>query len=81
MEKGVESSLGWDRLPELVAIAARLSDTLSSDPIAHVAQGNNRFRRYVPRMLRLLKLEVANVALPLIEATALIESGAKHDQP
>ena len=81
LEKAVGSSLGWDRLPELVAIAARLSDTLSSDPIAHVAQGNNRFRRYVPRMLRLLKVEGANVALPLIEATALIESGAKHDQP
>lgn len=81
LEKAVESSLGWDRLPDLVAIAARLSDTLSSDPIAHVVQGHNRFRRYVPRMLRLLKVEGANVALPLIEATALIESGAKHDQP
>lgn len=32
-------------------------------------------------MLSLLKVEGANVALPLIEATALIESGAKHDQP
>ncbi|WP_208354634.1 Tn3 family transposase [Pseudaestuariivita rosea] len=80
-EKAVESSLGWDRLPELVAVAARLSDTLSSDPIAHVVQGHNRFRRYVPRMLRLLNVEGAKVAAPLIEATALIESGAKHDQP
>ncbi len=81
LEKAVESSLGWDRLPELVAVAARLSDTLSSDPIAHVVQGHNRFRRYVPRMLRLLNIEGAKVAAPLIEATALIESGAKHDQP
>ena len=80
LEKAVEGSLGWDRLPDLVAIAARLSDTLSSDPIAHVIQGHNRFRRYVQRMLRLLKVEGANVALPLIEATTLIESGAKHDQ-
>ncbi len=81
LEKAVESSLGWDRLPDLVAIAARLSDTLSSDPIAHVVQGHNRFRRYIPRMLRLLNMEGANVASPLIEATALIQSGAKHDQP
>lgn len=81
LEKAVEGSLGWDRLPDLVAIAARLSDTLSSDPIAHVVQGHNRFRRYIPRMLRLLKVEGANVALPLIEATALIQSGAKHGQP
>ena len=81
LEKAVESSLGWDRLPDLVAIAARLSDTLSSDPVAHVVQGHNRFRRYFPRMLRLLKMEGAKVASPLLEATALIQSGAKHDQP
>lgn len=81
LEKAVEGSLGWDHLPELVAVAARLSDTLSSDPIAHVVQGHNRFRRYVPRLLRLLKVEGANVALPLIEAMALIQGGAKHDQP
>ncbi len=81
LEKAVQSSLSWDHLPDLVAIAARLSDTLSSDPIAHVVQGHNRFRRYIPRMLRLLKVEGASVALPLIEATALIQSGANHDQP
>ncbi len=81
LEKAVESSLGWDRLPELVAVAARLSDTLSSDPIAHVVQGHNRFRRYVPRMLRLLNVEGAEVARPLIEATVLIQTGAKHGQP
>ena len=42
-------NLGWEGLQNLVATAARLTDTMSADPLTHVTQGYNRFRRYAPR--------------------------------
>jgi hypothetical protein len=67
--EAVSSSTGWSDLEALVATASQLTDTLSSNPIAHLVQGHNRFRRYVPRMLHLLKIDGAHVATPLLAAS------------
>ena len=45
-----------------------LTDTVMSDPLAHVVQGYHRFRRYAPRMLRALDIACASVAEPLVAA-------------
>ncbi len=80
-DDAVSSSPGWADLHALVAVAARLTDTLSSDPISHVVQGYKRFRRYVLRMLRLLEIDGADVAKPLLEVAELIRSNRAHGQP
>ena len=81
LDGAISSSPGWMDLEALVAVAARLTDTLSSDPISHVVQGHRRFRRYVPRMLHLLEIDGADVARPLLEAAEVIRSGKAHSQP
>ncbi len=81
LDTAVSSSTGWPDLETLVATASQLTDTLSSNPIAHLVQGHNRFRRYVLRMLHLLKIDGAHVATPLLAAIHLIKNGARHDQP
>ncbi|CTQ34867.1 Tn3 family transposase [Jannaschia rubra] len=81
LEGAISSSPGWTALQSLVAVAARLTDTLSSDPISHVMQGHRRFRRYAPRMLRLLEIEGAEVARPLLAAAEVIRSGKAHSRP
>ena len=45
LEQAVSGKLGWDRLSDLVTVAERLTDTMSNDPLAHVAQGHGRLRR------------------------------------
>ncbi|MGJ8624137.1 MAG: Tn3 family transposase [Yoonia sp.] len=79
--EAVSSSTGWSDLEALVATASQLTDTLSSNPIAHLVQGHNRFRRYVPRMLHLLKIDGAHVATRLLAAIDLIKNGARHAFP
>lgn len=79
--EAVSSSTGWSDLEVLVATASQLTDTLSLNPIAHLVQGHNRFRRYVPRMLHLLEINGAHVASPLLAAIDLIENGARHTVP
>ncbi|MFP1498077.1 hypothetical protein ACLB1Q_35190 [Escherichia coli] len=37
-------------------MATRLTATMADDPLNHVLDGYHRFRRYAPRMLRLLDL-------------------------
>ncbi len=81
MDKAVSSCPGWSNLPDLVAIAAQLTDTFLSEPISHVVQGHNRFRRYIVRMLGLLNISGAKVATPLLGALDLIRQNARHDQP
>ena len=49
LEQAVSGKLGWDGLSDLVAVATRLTDTMSGNPLAHVAQGHGRLRRYAPR--------------------------------
>ena len=61
----IASGSGWDGFKTLVAMAARLTATMTADPLNHVLDGYHRFRRYAPRMLRLLDLRAAPVALPL----------------
>lgn len=80
LDKAVSTCPGWSDLQDLVAVASRLTDTLSSDPISHVVQGYKRFRRYVPRMLRLLQFDGAEVAKPLLEALVFIRTGAANDK-
>ncbi len=81
LDKAVSSCPGWSNLPDLVAVAAQLTDTFSSEPISHVVQGHNRFRRYIVRMLDLLNISGAKVATPLLGALDLIRQNARHDQP
>lgn len=81
LERAVSSSTGWANLRDLVAMAARLTDTMSAEPLAHVVQGYNRFHLYVPRMLRALNMGGASVAEPLMEAVELIRHGVKEDTP
>ena len=72
LEEAVQNAGGWSSLKGLVATAAQLTDTLAADPLAHVVHGYHRFRRYAPRMLRLLDIQAAPVAVPLLEAAGII---------
>lgn len=75
LEKAITISPGWSELEKLVATAAQLTDTMAADPLSHVAQGYNRFRRYAPRMLRCLDIQATPVAEPLMAAAAVIRNG------
>ncbi|MGR3661755.1 MAG: Tn3 family transposase [Paracoccaceae bacterium] len=72
LDPAVATTCGWDNLEGLVATAARLGDTMSAEPLAHVVQGYHRFRRYAPRMLRALDIKAASVAEPLMAASKII---------
>ena len=78
LEQAVSGKLGWDGLSDLVVVAERLTDTMSNDPLAYVAQGHGRLRRYAPRMLRALDIQTAPVARPLLDAARLIRDGSSH---
>ena len=65
LEEAIQNAGGWSSLKGLVATAAQLTDTLAADPLAHVVHGYYRFRRYAPRMLRLLDIQAAPVASSL----------------
>ena len=81
LEPAISDNLGWEGLQNLVATAARLTDTMSADPLTHVTQGYNRFRRYAPRMLRILDIHGAAVAASLLKAANLIRKGADTERP
>ena len=68
----VQNAGGWLSLRGLIATATQPPDTLAADPLAHVVHGYHRFRRYAPRMLRALDIQVAPVAEPLLAAAAII---------
>ena len=65
---------GWEGLGDLVSRAAALANTAASDPLDHVLVGYSRFRRYTPRMLRMLDIEASPVAQPLLEAVDVLRS-------
>src|SRR5690606_7629039 len=67
---------GWEDFKTLVAMATRLTAAMADDPLNHVLDGYHRFRRYAPRMLRLLDLRAAPVAIPLLEAVTALRSGS-----
>ncbi|WP_273795221.1 Tn3 family transposase, partial [Brucella intermedia] len=81
LEKAITTSPGWPELEKLVATASQLTDTMSADPISHVAQGYNRFRRYAPRMLRCLEIKATPAAEPLMAALTLIRNGEDYPSP
>lgn len=77
LDTATETACGWSQLEGLVATAAELTDTMAADPLTHVIQGFHRFRRYAPRMLRVLDIQAAAVAVPLIAAATIIENDQK----
>ncbi len=78
----VSVAIQWPELEELVAMAGKLTNTMAADPIAHVTGGWGRFRRYAPRMLRVLKIEAAPVCAPLLKAAHLIRDKVTgHNHP
>ena len=77
----VTTKLGWDGLRSLVATAARLTDTMATDPLSHVLSGYHRFRRYTPRMLKLLEIHGATVAVPLLNAVRILREGGGKEHP
>jgi TnpA family transposase len=79
LDQATELACGWERLEGLVATAAELTDTMAADPLAHVGQGYHRFRRYAPRMLRVLDIKAAGVAAPLLHASTLIAEDEKPE--
>ncbi len=76
LEEAVGNAGGWISLKGLVATAVQLTDTFAADPLAHVGHGYHRFRRYAPRMLRVLDICAAPVAEPLLAAGAIIAGTA-----
>jgi TnpA family transposase len=82
LDPAVATACGWNNLEGLVATAARLGDTMSAEPLAHVVQGYHRFRRYAPRMLQALDIKAASVAEPLMAAANIIkENKGVADKP
>ena len=79
LDQATELACGWERLEKLVATAAELTDTMAADPLTHVGQGYHRFRRYAPRMLRVLDIKAAGVAAPLLHASTLIADDEKPE--
>ena len=75
LENAILAVGGWDVLKQLVATATHLTDTMAAEPLAHVAQGFHRFRRYAPRMLSALKIKAAPIAQPLLEAAHIVRTG------
>jgi TnpA family transposase len=72
LDAATEAACGWTRLENMVATAAELTDTMAADALAHVVHGYHRFRRYAPRMLRVLDIRNAPVAAPLVKAAKIL---------
>ena len=72
LDDAVETACGWDRLATLIDAAKRLTGTVSAEPLAYVGQGYHRFRRYAPRMLRVLDIKAAPVSEPLMAAARIM---------
>ncbi|MDE9451549.1 Tn3 family transposase [Aliiroseovarius sp. Z3] len=75
LEDAILAVDGWDALEQLVATATHLTDTMAAEPLAHVAQGFHRFRRYAPKMLSALEIKAAPIAQPLLEAAQIVRTG------
>ena len=72
---------GWERFRTLVATASALTNVLAADPLSRVLDGYHRFRLYAPRMLRLLDMQAAPIATPLLAAVAMLRNGIEVDPP
>ncbi|MGB3247381.1 MAG: Tn3 family transposase [Sulfitobacter sp.] len=80
LDHATEAACGWTHLERMVATAAELTDTMAADALTHVVHGYHRFRRYAPRMLRVLDVRGAPVAAPLMDA-AEITAENQSDAP
>ena len=78
-EQPLEKAIAWAELKQLVATATKLTDTMAADPLAHVSNGYNRFRRYAPRMLRALNIQAAPVCKGLLAAIDIIRGDYQPD--
>lgn len=74
LERAITSQIEWAGLEKLVSQSAKLTSTLSLDPLNFVGHGYHRLRRYAPRMLRALDIQAAAVAEPLLQATKSISA-------
>ena len=72
---------GWERFRTLVATVSALTNVLAAEPLSRVLDGYHRFRLYAPRMLRLLDMQAAPIATPLLAAVAMLRNGIKVDPP
>ena len=72
LDEAIQNAGGGSSLKGLVATAAQLTDTLAADPLPYVVHGYHRFHRYAPRMLRLLDMQAAPVAEPLLTTAGII---------
>ncbi len=64
----ITDSIGWEHFAGLVDLAARLTQTVSADPLDYITTGHARFRRYTPRFLDLMKINGKSVVKPLLLA-------------
>ena len=78
-EQPLEKAIAWTELEQLVATATKLTNTMAADPLAHVSNGYNRFRRYAPRMLHALDIQATPVCQGLLAAIDVIRSEQKSD--
>ncbi len=77
----IAMGLGWEQFRTLVATAGALTNVLAADPLSRVLDGYHRFRLYAPRMLRLLNMQAAPIATPLLAAVATLQRGIKATPP
>ncbi|MBN9142546.1 MULTISPECIES: Tn3 family transposase [unclassified Novosphingobium] len=77
----IAMGFGWERFRTLVATAGALTNVLAADPLSRVLDGYHRFRLYAPRMLRLLDMQAAPIATPLLAAVAILQRGIKAAPP
>lgn len=78
-EQSLEKAIARTELEQLVATATKLTNTMAADPLAHVSNGYNRFRRYAPRMLRVLDIQAAPACKNLLIAIDLIQDEQQPD--
>ena len=81
LERVIATGPGWERLRTLVATASALTNVLAADPLSRVLDGYHRFRLYAPRMLRLLDMQAATIATPLLGAVTILRRGIKAAPP
>ena len=58
-----------------------MTNVLAADPLSRVLDGYHPFRLYAPRMLRLLDMQAAPVATPLLAAVTILQRGIKAAPP
>lgn len=72
---------GWDEFRDLVAVASKLADAMSDDPLNHVVHGYHRFRLYARRMLRLLDIDAAPASQSLLTAVKAMRDVKARARP